>query len=139
MHILLRLLRIQQWLKNFLILIPFILSIQVITLTIFQNLFLAFLTFSIIAVISSIAGERGRASNYVYGSAKAIVTKFISGLRQRLYKSNVSAVTIKPGFVDTPMTASFKKKDCCEPSRLLQRQRSCRYKRRDEVYVPTFW
>ena len=62
-----------------------------------------------IAVISSVAGERGRASNYVYGSAKAMITAFTSGLRQRLHRSNVTVVTIKPGFVDTPMTATFKK------------------------------
>ena len=62
-----------------------------------------------IAVISSVAGDRGRASNYVYGSAKAMETAFTSGLRQRLHKSNVAVVTIKPGFVDTPMTAEFKK------------------------------
>ena len=63
----------------------------------------------IICVISSVAGDRGRASNYVYGSAKAMVTAFTSGLRQRLHKSNVAVVTIKPGFVDSPMTAEFKK------------------------------
>jgi short-subunit dehydrogenase len=62
-----------------------------------------------IAVISSVAGERGRQSNYVYGSAKAMVTAFMSGLRQRLAKSGVSVVTIKPGFVDTPMTGAFRK------------------------------
>ena len=62
-----------------------------------------------IAVISSVAGDRGRQSNYVYGAAKAMVTTFTSGLRQRLYKSGVSVVTIKPGFVDTPMTAEFRK------------------------------
>lgn len=62
-----------------------------------------------IAVISSVAGDRGRQSNYVYGSAKAMVTAFTSGLRQRLYKSGVAVVTIKPGFVDTPMTAAFPK------------------------------
>jgi short-subunit dehydrogenase len=62
-----------------------------------------------IAVISSVAGDRGRASNYVYGSAKALVTAFLSGLRQRLSKSGVSVITIKPGFVDTPMTAAFPK------------------------------
>ncbi len=63
----------------------------------------------VIAVISSVAGDRGRRSNYVYGSAKAAVTAFTSGLRQRLRASGVSVVTIKPGFVDTPMTAAFKK------------------------------
>jgi hypothetical protein len=60
-----------------------------------------------IAVISSVAGDRGRGSNYVYGSAKAMVTAFLSGLRQRLGKVGVNVVTIKPGFVDTPMTAAF--------------------------------
>lgn len=62
-----------------------------------------------IAVISSVAGDRGRGSNYVYGSAKALVTAFLSGLRQRLSKSGVAVITIKPGFVDTPMTAAFPK------------------------------
>ncbi|HET8869345.1 MAG TPA: SDR family oxidoreductase, partial [Aquabacterium sp.] len=62
-----------------------------------------------IAVISSVAGDRGRQSNYVYGSAKALVSAFASGLRQRMHKCGVSVTTIKPGFVDTPMTAAFKK------------------------------
>ncbi|MBP0629528.1 SDR family oxidoreductase [Cupriavidus sp. AcVe19-1a] len=62
-----------------------------------------------IAVISSVAGERGRQSNYVYGSAKALVTAFMSGLRQRMAKCGVAVVTIKPGLVDTPMTNSFRK------------------------------
>jgi short-subunit dehydrogenase len=62
-----------------------------------------------IAVISSVAGDRGRQSNYVYGSAKAAVTAFTSGLRQRLYPKGVRVVTIKPGFVSTPMTAAFNK------------------------------
>jgi decaprenylphospho-beta-D-erythro-pentofuranosid-2-ulose 2-reductase len=60
-------------------------------------------------VISSVAGDRGRQSNYVYGTAKAAVTAFTSGLRQRLYPKGVRVVTIKPGFVSTPMTAAFKK------------------------------
>jgi len=63
----------------------------------------------VIAVISSVAGDRGRQSNYVYGSAKAAVTAFTSGLRQRLYPKGVRVLTIKPGFVSTPMTAAFKK------------------------------
>lgn len=62
-----------------------------------------------IVVISSVAGDRGRQSNYVYGSAKALVTAFTSGLRQRLYPLGVAVITIKPGFVDTPMTAAFPK------------------------------
>lgn len=62
-----------------------------------------------IAVISSVAGDRGRQSNYIYGSAKAAVTAFTSGLRQRLHTKGVQVLTIKPGFVDTPMTAAFRK------------------------------
>jgi short-subunit dehydrogenase len=63
----------------------------------------------VIAVVSSVAGDRGRRSNYVYGAAKAAVSAFTSGLRQRLYSKGVSVVTIKPGFVNTPMTAAFNK------------------------------
>ncbi|MFN7570375.1 MAG: SDR family oxidoreductase [Betaproteobacteria bacterium] len=62
-----------------------------------------------IAAISSPAGDRGRASNYVYGSAKAAVTTFCAGLRHRLHGKGVRVVTIEPGFVDTPMTAGIAK------------------------------
>ena len=50
------------------------------------------------------AGDRGRQSNYLYGAAKASVTSFCEGLRARLFKRGVHVLTIKPGFVDTPMT-----------------------------------
>ena len=63
----------------------------------------------VIGVISSPAGERGRASNYAYGAAKAAVTSFASGLRHRLHSRGVRVVTILPGFVDTPMTAALPK------------------------------
>ena len=93
-----------------------------------------------IAAISSVAGDRGRASNYVYGSAKAMVTAFTSGLRQRLHKSNVAVVTIKPGFVDTPMTASFKKGLLwAKPVDVAAMIVRAIDKRKDEVYVPAFW
>lgn len=58
----------------------------------------------IIIGISSVAGERGRQSNYFYGSAKAAFTAYLSGLRNRLYKKGVHVLTVKPGFVDTKMT-----------------------------------
>src|SRR5690606_28395425 len=54
--------------------------------------------------ISSVAGERGRATNYVYGAAKAGFTAFLSGLRNRLAKTEVRVLTVKPGFVATRMT-----------------------------------
>lgn len=94
----------------------------------------------IIAVISSVAGDRGRASNYVYGSAKAMVTTFTSGLRQRLYKSNVTVVTIKPGFVDTPMTSAFKKGVLwTKPNVVALKIIQAIDKKKSEVYVPSFW
>jgi len=57
--------------------------------------------------ISSVAGERGRKSNYIYGSAKAALTCYLSGLRNRLHESNVQVLTVKPGFVATKMTATM--------------------------------
>ncbi len=58
----------------------------------------------VIGVITSVAGDRGRPSNYVYGAAKAAVSTFLEGIRARLFKSGVVVVDIKPGFVATPMT-----------------------------------
>lgn len=63
----------------------------------------------VIAVLSSVAGDRGRKSNYVYGSCKALVSTFMEGLAGRMHPVGVRVITIKPGFVDTPMTARLKK------------------------------
>lgn len=62
----------------------------------------------VIVGISSVAGERGRQSNYLYGSAKAGFTAYLSGLRNRLFKSGVHVLTVKPGFINTRMTAGLK-------------------------------
>jgi len=62
-----------------------------------------------LAAISSVAGDRGRQSNYVYGASKAGLSTFLAGMRNRLYSKGVHVLTIKPGFVDTPMTANLKK------------------------------
>lgn len=61
-----------------------------------------------IAIITSVAGDRGRQSNYVYGSAKAGMSAFAQGLRNRLHHSGVRVMTIKPGPVRTPMIAHLK-------------------------------
>lgn len=94
----------------------------------------------IIVVISSVAGDRGRASNYVYGSSKAMVTAFTSGLRQRMHKSGVSVVTIKPGFVETAMTREFKKGmlwvNASQVAPLILKAIT---DGKTEVYVPFFW
>ncbi len=58
--------------------------------------------------ISSVAGNRGRAINYIYGSAKSGFSNYLSGLRNRLHKSNVNVLTVLPGFVETKMTNNLK-------------------------------
>lgn len=63
-----------------------------------------------VAVIGSVAGDRGRKSNYVYGAAKGLVTLYMQGLQHRLASTNIKAVLIKPGPTDTPMTAELKGK-----------------------------
>lgn len=93
-----------------------------------------------IACITSVAGDRGRKSNYVYGAAKGAVSIFLQGLRNRLSKSGVHVLTIKPGFVDTPMTAAFTKGLLwTRPEKVAQSIRSAMEKRRDVIYVPWYW
>lgn len=93
-----------------------------------------------LAVISSVAGDRGRRSNYVYGSAKAMVTAFTSGLRQRLAPRGVNVLTIKPGFVDTPMTADFPKGPLwASPEAIARGIVAAIRGRRAVVYLPGFW
>lgn len=108
-------------------------------LTLFANLFEARRA-GTLAVITSVAGDRGRASNYVYGSAKALVNSFLSGLRQRLHQANVVVLTIKPGFVDTPMTAEFKKGPLwAQPDEVARRIILAIERGELEIYVPWFW
>jgi len=94
-----------------------------------------------LAVISSVAGDRGRQSNYVYGAAKAAVSTFLGGLRQRLAKSGVTVLTIKPGFVDTPMTAAIANKGAlwAQPDRVAAGIVQAIDRGRNIVYLPWFW
>ena len=93
-----------------------------------------------IAVISSVAGDRGRQSNYVYGTAKGAVSLFLQGLRNRLHRAHVNVLTIKPGFVETPMTATFKKGALwAKPETVAQGIYWAIEKGKHEVYLPWFW
>ncbi len=93
-----------------------------------------------IAVISSAAGDRGRQSNYVYGAAKGAVSLFMQGLRNRLHPRGVHVLTIKPGFVDTPMTAAFPKGILwARPQKVAQGICEAIEKKKDVVYLPWFW
>lgn len=93
-----------------------------------------------IAVISSVAGDRGRRYNYLYGAAKAAVSTFLQGLRARLVSANVAVVTIKPGPVDTPMTAHHRKSLLFTSK---QKAGAAVYdairKRKETAYVPWWW
>ncbi|UPG86536.1 SDR family oxidoreductase [Luteibacter aegosomatis] len=93
-----------------------------------------------LAVISSVAGDRGRSSNYLYGSAKAAVNAFMSGLDQRLAKYGVRVTTIKPGFVDSPMTKDFKKGPLwAKPEQVAKGIVKAIEKGRPVAYLPWFW
>ena len=95
----------------------------------------------VIAVIGSVAGDRGRASNYLYGAAKAAIDTYASGLRARLYNSGVHVLVIKPGFVATSMTAdlSLPEKLTATPERVARDIQRAIARRRDVLYTPWFW
>ncbi len=93
-----------------------------------------------LAVISSVAGDRGRASNYLYGSAKGAVSLFLQGLRNRLSSSDVKIITIKPGMVDTPMTANMPKNFLfAKPDAVANGIYDGINNGKDIIYVPKFW
>ncbi len=95
----------------------------------------------VIVGISSVAGERGRQSNYIYGSAKAGFTAYLSGLRNRLLTSGVHVVTVKPGFINTRMTENLKlpKPITAQPIQLGDAIFNAVNKKRNVIYVLPVW
>ena len=91
--------------------------------------------------ISSVAGERGRASNYTYGSAKAGFTTFLSGLRNRLMKKNVHVITVLPGFVATKMTNHLKLPTnlTAQPNEVANAILNAVKKKQNIIYVKSIW
>jgi decaprenylphospho-beta-D-erythro-pentofuranosid-2-ulose 2-reductase len=93
-----------------------------------------------IAAITSVAGDRGRQSNYVYGAAKAMVSIYLQGLRGRLLSAGIHVVDIRPGFVDSPMTAQFKKNALwASPAKVARVIVHGIAGKRHTVYAPHFW
>lgn len=93
-----------------------------------------------IAVITSVAGLRGRQSNYAYGTAKGMLNIYLQGLRNELSKYNVQVLTIIPGFVDTKMTRDFKKGILwAKPSQIAGDIVNAITKKKDIMYTPWFW
>ena len=91
--------------------------------------------------ISSVAGERGRASNYVYGAAKAGFTAFLSGLRNRLARTPVQVITVLPGFVATRMTEGMDlpARLTAQPAEVAEAIFRAHQKRRNVIYIRPVW
>ncbi len=90
--------------------------------------------------ISSVAGDRGRQSNYVYGSAKGAFTLYLQGLRNRLFKAGVHVMTVKLGFVDTRMTFGMETGiPVASPEAASQAIYDAWRRREDTLYYPRFW
>lgn len=93
-----------------------------------------------LAMISSVAGDRGRQSNYVYGASKAALTAVASGLRQELHAQGINVVTVKPGFVATKMTAHLKQGILfASPKKVAADIVAAIDKRKCVIYTPFFW
>ena len=93
-----------------------------------------------IVALASVAGDRGRASNTVYGASKAGLAAFLSGLRNRLARSGVRVITVKPGLVDTPMTGHLSKNRLyTSPERVARDVIRAVDGRSDVVYTPWWW
>lgn len=91
--------------------------------------------------ISSVAGDRGRKSNYIYGSAKSAFTEYLSGLRNRLFDSGVHVMTVKPGFVNTKMTAGMDlpEKLTAQPEDVAKDIYRAWEKKKDVIYTKGIW
>lgn len=91
--------------------------------------------------ISSVAGDRGKASNYIYGSAKSGFTTFLSGMRNRLNPYNINVITVLPGYVDTKMTKDLKlpKNLTASPEKVADTIFLCFLSGKDIVYVLSIW
>ena len=95
----------------------------------------------VIAVIGSVAGDRGRRSNYVYGAAKGMVDRYLQGMRHRLGSDGLQIVTIKPGPTDTPMTANYSQPGVrlADPETVARRIVDGVEARRTVIYAPGRW
>ena len=91
--------------------------------------------------ISSVAGDRGRKSNYLYGSAKSALTTYLSGLRNRLYYAQVHVLTVKPGFVETKMTEGMNlpEKLTAQPEEVAKDVYKAQQNRKNVIYTKWKW
>lgn len=112
----------------------------VLSLNVFKNVFQSKGQGTIVGV-SSVAGERGREKNYIYGSAKAGFTAYLSGLRNQLCKQNIHVMSVIPGFMDTKMTADMDlpKPVTASPKTAAEQIYKAYKKQKNVVYVLPIW
>ena len=94
-----------------------------------------------LAVITSVAGDRGRPSNFVYGSAKAGLQAYLSGLRAKLFKKKIYVLDVRPGFVSTAMTAHLNRSGplWATPDKVASQILDAMISKKDVLYAPGFW
>ena len=94
----------------------------------------------IIICLSSVAGDRGRQSNFIYGASKSALNTYLQGLRMKIHKHNVRVVTVLPGYVDTPMSyGKVKQRYAVSPRYVARRIHKLTKGNRNVVYVPSIW
>lgn len=125
-------LSLQEWNTNF--------TSAAALLTLFASYFEARKS-GCIAAITSVAGDRARRSNYVYGTAKGALSLFVQGLRCRLHPHGIKVITVKPGPVDTPMTAHMRKGFTFSAPERVARDiyRALEKRSPDVLYTPAYW
>lgn len=93
-----------------------------------------------LAVITSVAGDRGRQPNFVYGAAKSLLSTYLQGLRGKLFPAGVHVLDIRPGLVDSPMTAQFDKGLLwSSPERVARKIVKSIRKKKNVIYAPGYW
>ena len=95
-----------------------------------------------LCALSSVAGDRGRQSNFLYGATKSALTTYLQGLRNRLARQGVAVITVKPGFVDTAMTWGLLKPGSplvASPDQVARAIEHAIRQQKNDVYTPWFW
>ena len=94
----------------------------------------------VIICLGSVAGERGRQSNFIYGASKSALKTYLQGLRMKLYPSNVRVITVLPGYVDTPMAfGKVRKQFAVSPRYVAEKIYKLTQSNRNVVYLPPIW
>lgn len=92
-----------------------------------------------IGILSSVAADRGRKSNYCYGAAKSLIDTYVQGLQHRFYKTNKNFVLIKPGPTKSPMTRHIAEDNLADPDKVAEDIMKAMNRKKPVVYTPSKW